>query len=140
MSNRRAPIGSAQVHHRFFVVTSGVLLAITLVGFSPSFFLKVFFEDPGMIVRVAELLRSNGGGGGLKAPPLPLHVVAHGIFTVGPPGRVRLRECPLRYHDRTRQYGCRAVLGGRVDDLTEDSTGRARGLLTPPYSVTCIVG
>ena len=40
----RAAIGSAQVHHRFFVVTSGVMLAIALVGFSPSFFLKVLYS------------------------------------------------------------------------------------------------
>ena len=81
MGDTRGSTGSAQVHHRFFVVTSGVLLAIALVGFSPSFFLKVLFEDPGMIGRLAELLRSDGAGSGLGVPELPLHVVAHGVLT-----------------------------------------------------------
>ena len=28
------------MHHRFFTATAGLLLGITLIGFSPSFFLK----------------------------------------------------------------------------------------------------
>ncbi len=81
MSNPRAATGSAHAHHRFFVVTSGGLLAIALVGFSPSFFLKALFEDPGMLVRQAELLRSAGEGSGLGVPGLPRHVMAHGVLT-----------------------------------------------------------
>ena len=80
MSDTRATIGSARGRHRFFVVTSGVLLAIVLVGFSPSFFLKVLFQDPGMIIRLAELAPSDTGGSGLGAPELPLYVVAHGAL------------------------------------------------------------
>ena len=81
MGNTRATIGSAQVSHRFYVVTSGVLLAIALVGFAPSFFLKVVFEHPGAIVEQAELLRPDGGGNGLGVPRLPLHVIAHGALS-----------------------------------------------------------
>ncbi len=79
MSDTRATIRSARVRHGFFVVTSGALLAIVLIGFSPSFFLKVLFEDPGIIVHEAELLRGDGGNG-LGVPELPLHVVAHGAL------------------------------------------------------------
>ena len=79
MSDTRATIRSARVRHGFFVVTSGVLLAIVLIGFSPSFFLKVLFEDPGVIVHEAERLRGDGGNG-LGVPELPLHVVAHGAL------------------------------------------------------------
>ena len=57
------------------------MLAITLVGFSPSFFLKVLFEHPGAIVEQAELLQRDRGGNGLGVPPLPLHVVAHGTLS-----------------------------------------------------------
>ena len=35
------------MHHRFFTATAGLLLGITLIGFSPSFFLKFVFEHPG---------------------------------------------------------------------------------------------
>ncbi len=79
MSDTRATIRSARVRHGFFVVTSGVLLAIVLIGFSRSFFLKVLFEDPGIIVHEAERLRGDGGNG-LGVPELPLHVKAHGAL------------------------------------------------------------
>lgn len=79
MSNRRAPVDSARLHHRFFVATSGVLLAITLVGFSPSFFLKPLFDNPGQIARSAELLRVASGSEPSRSD-LPLHVVAHGVL------------------------------------------------------------
>ncbi len=62
MSKRRAAIDFARLQHRFFVATSGVLLAITLIGFSPSFFLYPLFENPGGIALAAELLRGAGGG------------------------------------------------------------------------------
>ena len=76
------PISSEQMHHRFFVVTSGVLLLIVLVGFAPSFYLKLFFEDPGQIVRAAELLQPDGERNVAGPSGLPLHVVAHGtLFT-----------------------------------------------------------
>ena len=42
------------MRHRFFVATAGLLLGITLIGFSPSFFLKTVFEHPGVIARTAE--------------------------------------------------------------------------------------
>ena len=45
------------MHHRFFTAPAGLLLGITLIGFSPSFFLKFVFEHPGGIVEQAELLR-----------------------------------------------------------------------------------
>ncbi len=70
------------MRHRFFVVTSGVLLAIALTGFSPSFFLKILFEDPGMIVQTADLLRGDEEGNGLGVSELPLHVVAHGALSI----------------------------------------------------------
>ena len=63
MSNTRASIGSTQLQHRFFVATAGVLLAIVLIGFSPNFFLKFVFEQPGLIARTAEDLGSSGDGG-----------------------------------------------------------------------------
>ena len=53
------------MHHRFFTATAGLLLGITLIGFSPSFFLKFVFEHPGGIVEQAELLRRDGGGSGV---------------------------------------------------------------------------
>ena len=68
------------MHHRFFTATAGLLLGITLIGFSPSFFLKFVFEHPGGIVEQAELLRRDGGGSGVRVPGLPVHVVAHGVL------------------------------------------------------------
>ena len=76
MSDTRATIGSERGRHRFFVVTSGVLVAIVLVGFSPSFFLKVLFQDPGMIVRVAPstngAVRGQDPPGGSETPGFSL--------------------------------------------------------------------
>lgn len=80
MSGRLATMRSARARHRFFVVTAGVLLAITLIGFSPSFFLKAVFDDPGNLVRVAEVVRSDGDGTALAAPELPVQVMVHGAF------------------------------------------------------------
>ncbi len=65
------------MRHRFFVATAGLLLGITLIGFSPSFFLKTVFEYPGLIARTAEDLGGSRDGGALS---LPLHVVAHGVL------------------------------------------------------------
>lgn len=65
------------MRHRFFVAAAGLMLGITLAGFAPSFFLKIVFEHPGMIARIAEGL---GGSGDIHAPGLPLHVVAHGVL------------------------------------------------------------
>ena len=80
MSREKTSLGRAKLYVRFFVVTAGVLLAIALIGFSPSFFLKVFFQAPGAIADVAELLRTDGGGGPRGGSPgLPPFVVAHGV-------------------------------------------------------------
>ena len=81
MSHMPAALDSAHAQHRFFVGVSGLFLAIALVGFAPSFFLKVVFEHPGAIVEQAELLRRNAGEDGPGVPRLPLYVVAHGALS-----------------------------------------------------------
>ena len=81
ISHTRAALDSVHAHHRFFVGLSGLFLAIALVGFAPSFFLKVVFEHPGAIVEQAELLRRDAGEDGLGVPRLPLYVVAHGALS-----------------------------------------------------------
>ena len=53
---------------------------ITVVGFSPSFFLQPLFGHPGQIALEAEALRGAGGGGEPRASGLPIHVVAHGVL------------------------------------------------------------
>ena len=65
------------------MATAGLLLGITLVGFSPSFFLKSVFEHPGGVVEQAQLLQRAGGASDLSMPGLPLHVVAHGVLAAG---------------------------------------------------------
>ncbi len=65
------------MRHRFFVATAGLMLGLTLIGFAPSFFLKIVFDHPGTIVRMAEDLGGSGGG---DASSLPFHVVAHGVL------------------------------------------------------------
>ena len=70
-------IRSEKTRHRFFVAAAGLMLGITLIGFAPSFFLKIVFQHPGMIARIAEGVRDSGD---IAAPGLPLHVVAHGVL------------------------------------------------------------
>ena len=72
-----AGIRFEKMRHRFFVATAGLILAITLIGFAPSFFLKGVFEPPGLLVRAAEGL---SGSGDVGASSLPGHVVAHGVL------------------------------------------------------------
>ena len=77
MNARQSPTDSARRHHLFFVATSGVFLAITLVGFSPSFFLKPLFDHPGQIVQMVELY---GDAGAESTPALPFRVITHGLL------------------------------------------------------------
>ena len=81
MSHRPAALDSVRAQRRFFVGVSGLFLAMALVGFAPSFFLKVVFEHPGAIVEQAEILRRDAGEDGLGVPRLPLYVVVHGALS-----------------------------------------------------------
>jgi hypothetical protein len=75
MSSHLAP----KTRSRFFIAWASVLLAITFVGFAPSFFLKAWFQDPGQVVHVAAATRDVGLAE-VGAPALPVHAIVHGLF------------------------------------------------------------
>ncbi|NIN39477.1 MAG: hypothetical protein GTO67_12935, partial [Gammaproteobacteria bacterium] len=92
----------------YFVGVASFFLALVLIGFAPSFFLKFVFNYPGVVVETAEALRPDGTARDPAALTLPIHVVAHSLFSAAWIGLFLVQAFLIRSNRR----GAHQTLGG----------------------------